>query len=260
MGKKAADPETWHAMLSGEMPGLIRSRRFFAHIPSTPRCKLCNSPFGKPGGLLMSAHPARPVAAQPPPVQAVHPAAAQGTGGAELEITVLFADVRGSTGLAEGASAGRLLRSCSPASTGSRRRRSTTTTGSWTSSSATRPWHSSSRASPVRCTRRRVEAARDLLRATGNDGPEPWLPIGIGIDTGVAYVGVVGEGDAIDFTALGDPVNTASRLSGLAAQGQILMQRRDVTGRRPRHRPGSSTERSRSAAARASVETFALRA
>jgi class 3 adenylate cyclase len=33
----------------------------------------------------------------------------------------------------------------------------------------------------------------------------------------------VGEGDAVDFTALGDPVNTASRLSGLAERGQILV-------------------------------------
>ena len=46
-----------------------------------------------------------------------------------------------------------------------------------------------------------IETAKDLLRATGNDGAEPWLPLGIGIDTGVSFVGVVGEGDAVDFTA-----------------------------------------------------------
>jgi adenylate cyclase len=42
--------------------------------------------------------------------------------------------------------------------------------------------------------------------------------------TGVAYVGVVGEdGEANDFTALVDPVNTASRLAGAAGAGELLI-------------------------------------
>jgi len=36
-------------------------------------------------------------------------------------------------------------------------------------------------------------------------------------------VGSVGEGDARDFTALGDTVNTAARLTGLAGAGEILI-------------------------------------
>lgn len=36
-------------------------------------------------------------------------------------------------------------------------------------------------------------------------------------------MGTVGEGDARDFTALGDAVNTAARLAGLAGAGQILI-------------------------------------
>src|SRR5206468_12918370 len=65
-----------------------------------------------------------------------------------------------------------------------------------------------------------VGAARDLMRATGNDGDEPWVPVGAGVHTGVPYVGRVGEGDACDFTAVGDAVNTASRLASSAGAGE----------------------------------------
>lgn len=37
------------------------------------------------------------------------------------------------------------------------------------------------------------------------------------------FVGAVGEGDAKDFTALGDTVNTGSRLTSLAAAGEFLI-------------------------------------
>jgi len=62
-----------------------------------------------------------------------------------------------------------------------------------------------------------------LLEQTGNDGPEPWIPVGAGVHTGKSFVGTVGEGDARDFTALGDTVNTAARLTGLAGAGEILV-------------------------------------
>ena len=40
--------------------------------------------------------------------------------------------------------------------------------------------------------------------------------IGAVVHSGIAYVGNVGGDNLMDFTALGDPVNTASRLSSLA--------------------------------------------
>ena len=71
-----------------------------------------------------------------------------------------------------------------------------------------------------------VAAALDLLRATGHADPAgPWIPVGTGVHTGVAYVGRVGEGDACDFTALGDSVNTTARLAAQAGAGEILVSR-----------------------------------
>lgn len=69
-----------------------------------------------------------------------------------------------------------------------------------------------------------VETAEEILRGVGyGSGSEPWLPVGIGINHGEAYVGKVGTGDVNDFTALGDTVNKAARLQSEAAAGQIIV-------------------------------------
>lgn len=67
-----------------------------------------------------------------------------------------------------------------------------------------------------------IAAARDLLEQIGN-GAEPWVPVGIGVHTARSFVGSVGEGDAKDFTALGDTVNTTARLTDQAGAGEILI-------------------------------------
>jgi adenylate cyclase len=69
--------------------------------------------------------------------------------------------------------------------------------------------------------------ARDLLAAVGyGSADDPWLRLGVGLDVGRAYVGNVGSGEVKDFTALGDVVNTASRLQSSADAGQIVISER----------------------------------
>jgi len=74
--------------------------------------------------------------------------------------------------------------------------------------------------------RRAAEAALALREAVGySGGKEPWMPIGIAVNAGVTFVGNVGSEGVVDFTALGDPVNTASRLASSAASGEILLSK-----------------------------------
>ncbi len=71
-----------------------------------------------------------------------------------------------------------------------------------------------------------VQAAQDLLRATGHGrSGGPWLPVGVGVHTGVAYFGGVGgvDGSVSDWTALGDNVNIAARLASEAGPGEALI-------------------------------------
>jgi adenylate cyclase len=69
-----------------------------------------------------------------------------------------------------------------------------------------------------------VAAARELLRSTGHGQADgPWVPVGAGVHTGTAFVGMVGSESASDFTALGDPVNVTAHLAAQAAIGEVLV-------------------------------------
>jgi adenylate cyclase len=76
-----------------------------------------------------------------------------------------------------------------------------------------------------------VEHAFELLHSIGygsDDGP--FTEVGIGLDVGEAFVGNIGERAVYDFTAVGDVVNTASRLQGEARGGEILLSERVAAG------------------------------
>ena len=72
-----------------------------------------------------------------------------------------------------------------------------------------------------------LEQAGELLASVGygNVGG-PFVEVGIGLDYGEAHVGNIGERAVFDFTAVGDVVNTASRLQGEARGGEVLISRR----------------------------------
>jgi adenylate cyclase len=144
-------------------------------------------------------------------------------GGAEIEISVLFADVRGSTAIAErmppeefsrlmarfyGAAAG-VIDECDGI------------VDKFVGDAAVALFIPGFAGSDHAADA--IAAARGLLEQTGNNGSEPWISIGAGVHTGKSFVGAVGEGDVRDFTALGDTVNMAARLTGLAGAGEILI-------------------------------------
>ncbi|HYN69260.1 MAG TPA: adenylate/guanylate cyclase domain-containing protein [Candidatus Eisenbacteria bacterium] len=219
------DVETyWRRSLDGTDPRFGRFRAFFKRIPSGPRCKTCASPFSGPGGRVMRLIGKSPWEKNPHFCKACYQGLQKNFGGAEIELSMLFADVRGSTGLAEGMSptefsallnrfyrvavdvlidadavidkfvGDEVVALFIPGLAG--------------------PHHA----------RRAIEAGGAILRATGHGAGTPWLPIGVAVHTGRAYVGAVGaEGQMTDFTALGDAVNAAARLASLAGAGETLV-------------------------------------
>jgi adenylate cyclase len=76
-----------------------------------------------------------------------------------------------------------------------------------------------------------LEHGRGLLRAVGYGSSEgPFVEMGIGLDVGEAFVGNIGQRALYDFTAVGDVVNTASRLQAEAAGGEIVLSDRVASG------------------------------
>jgi adenylate cyclase len=66
-------------------------------------------------------------------------------------------------------------------------------------------------------------AALDRLNVKWRDEGRPEMQMGIGINTGEAFAGNIGSERRLEYTVIGDTVNTASRLCGAAKAGEILV-------------------------------------
>jgi adenylate cyclase len=220
--------EMWRAVLTGEARPLERIKKLVGWIPSGPRCKLCLAPMKAPGSLVL-----RPFGFGPSPLnkrlcRCCFKEIDGKPGGAEIELSLLFADVRGSTALAERMSARDFSRLISRfyGTAGRVIENSNGLVDKFVGDEVVALFipgfvgqdHAA----------RAVDAAQELMRETGNDGDDPWVPVGAGVHTGVAYVGSIGEGDDFDFTAVGDAVNTAARLASSAGAGEVLLSRSTV--------------------------------
>jgi adenylate cyclase len=220
---RKATEEVWREILTGQVSGLRFLQGVYKRLPASPRCKLCFAPFGRPGNVVVRLFGGRPSPLNRRLCTSCMRGAHKHPGGAEVEITVLFADVRGSTGLAERTSAvefGQLLARFY----GVAARVVDDHDGvvdKFVGDEAVALFIPGFAGKDHAA--RAVAAARELLRATGHEDGEPWIPVGIGIHTGVSFVGYVGEGDAVDFTALGDTVNIAARLRSEAGVGQLFL-------------------------------------
>lgn len=233
--KYATPEEEWHDFLSGTHPHL-QHRSPLRFIPSSPRCKICSAPFGAPGSLILRRYGYSPWEKNPKLCgrcfkglelhAKLCPSATDDreVAGAEVEASMLFADVRGSSKLARQMPVfdftrlmNRFYRVSSEvlieADAIIEKFVGDEVVGLFLPFMAGKEH-----------ARRAVEAAEGLLLATGHGSAKgPWVPLGAGVHTGTAFVGVVGSKGASDFTALGDPVNVAAHLASQAAIGEILV-------------------------------------
>jgi adenylate cyclase len=72
-----------------------------------------------------------------------------------------------------------------------------------------------------------LDHAHELLERVGyGKAAAPEVEVGIGLDFGEAFIGNIGNTAVHDFTAIGDVVNTASRLQAQAAGGEVVVSAR----------------------------------
>jgi len=206
--------------------------RMLAALPSSPRCGMCGAPFAGLGGRMLRPMGYRPSRKNP----AVCATCVESSppGGMKMNTGVLFADLRGFTARSEGADPGEisaLLRRFYKAA------EQVLFPGAIIDKligdevmALYLPFiaahnHGESVAEVM------VGHARGLLGAVGyGPGEEPFAELGIGLDIGEAYVGNIGDRALFDFTAVGDVVNTASRLQGQAGAGEIVLSERVAAG------------------------------
>jgi adenylate cyclase len=229
MKQQPTPDEFWTMVLTGTHPSLRFGRKLFSLLPSSPRCKLCFSPFHGFGGWLMKLIGRAPWDRNPSVCQYCFSTLSKmGVGGAEIEISLVFADIRGSTALAEKMSPreySELINAffCTASDVICRHEGiidqlvGDEAIGLFIPSFAG-PEHAKSA----------IAASRALIRAMSGVSVGGYsLPIGIGVHTGVTFVGSVGAaGTFTDFTVLGDAVNTTARLAAAAGPGEILISER----------------------------------
>jgi adenylate cyclase len=188
---------------------------------------VCETPFDGIGGLA-----ARVVAGLHPSI--INPHLCNycenvlPPGGAEVDIAVLFADVRGSTELAEKMSArefsslmNRFYKVASPAVIHRRgiidKLIGDEIMAFFIPANDLDPDHRGYR-------RAAVSAAVEILEAVGfRAGDTAWLSLAVGVHAGPAFVGKLGMDGVHSFSAIGDTVNTAARLRSEAKAGEILL-------------------------------------
>ena len=215
------------AVLTGEHANLSRLRRFMLHVPTDPRCKLCAAPFGGAGWAVLRHFGFKRFPGNPSMcVNCITSWRAMGVKGAEIDVTLLFADIRGSTSLGERLPPTEFrdyLDRFYRIGTGAILRHDgivdklvgDEVIGLFFGG-VSGPRHAAAA----------IAAATDLLERCGAGDATPTgpIPVGAGVHTGFAYVGATGpEGAVDDFTALGDIVNSTARLASAAAGGELLV-------------------------------------
>jgi adenylate cyclase len=228
MGRTRIIPEEdWRAYMEGTHRHIHRAKRTLGALPSDPRCRFCHVPFAGAGGWV-----ARHVSKTNLPWEknpnlcrrCVVGMSDDQIVGAEVDISFLFADVRGSSDLAR--------RLGDRDFTQVMQRFYGVATQALFEHDALLdkfvgdevvgffiPFMAGERHAV-----RAVEAAQALFRAVGYGSEAgPWLPLGAAVHTGPSFIGFVSRGLDSEFTALGNTINVASHLAAKARAGELLV-------------------------------------
>lgn len=227
--------EAWYSYFTtGNMPARLHApwfehktfRPIIKRLPRSPRCRICYLPFHGVGGYFTrTVLGVKPSTLNPHLCNLCENFATEYHGGVELEITIMFVDVRGSVAMAEKLSPQEYSKTIN------RFYRAATEVFYKHNGLVEKlvgdevagffvPGFAGPTFSQVA-----VEAGRETLKVMGYGGSsKPWIPVGVGIHTGVAYIGSVdAEGGVSNIAILGDSVNTAARLTSLAAPGELII-------------------------------------
>ena len=237
--------EQMQEFLTGSSRAGTIVRRVFRRVPHGPNCKICSAPFEGPGGAILRHVGFGRYAGNPAICNfCIKDLQRMGVQGAEIPVSLLFADIRGSTTIGERMSPtdfraflGRFYRIASEAVLAN-----DGIVDKFVGDEVIGLFFGG--VSGDRHAAAAVAAGRNLLSRAGRDDATPNgpIPIGAAVHTGTAFVGSTASEDIVnDFTALGDVVNTTARLASQAASGEILvlvdaaaMAGIDVTNLEPR--------------------------
>jgi adenylate cyclase len=198
-----------------------RLRRVMQTLPRDPRCKFCNTPFQGIGGMLARLLFAKQRSTMNPRYcNLCEIASREFPGGAEVEMSMLFIDIRGSTALSERMSPTEFRKLIDRFYTvatkiiieedGLVEKLAGDEVAAFWGAGFAGPEY----------VKRTIKVAQNLQNAMKRQN----IPTGIGVHAGIAYFGAIGTAEGLtDISATGDEVNTAARLASKAAEGEIVV-------------------------------------
>ena len=226
--------EIWYHYLTGEWrvepPAAFKVFTNFEYflykkLPGKPHCVECGIPMAGFGGWLLKFNGSSPSSFSSILCSSCERIVRKKESGAEVELSMLFADVRDSTPLAERtptleykALIQRFYKETSHVLV-HRHSMVNRLMGDQVSALFVPRFAGKEHAKVA------IEAARAVLEVTGHGSKDgPWIPVGVGVHTGKAFVGAVGSGDGVnEIAVLGSAANLCARLSSQAAAGEVLV-------------------------------------
>ena len=198
-----------------------RLRHILRVLPRDPRCKFCNAPFqGIGGAIVRMLFGKQRSVLNPRYCNLCEIASSEFPGGAEVPMSMLFIDVRGSTALSEKMSPtefSQLINRFYKEATkiivdedGLVEKLAGDSVAAFWGAGFAGPEY----------VARTIKVAQNLLRAMERQK----IPVGIGVHSGIAYFGAMGAADGLtEISAIGDEVNLAARLASKAAPAEIIV-------------------------------------
>jgi adenylate cyclase len=198
-----------------------RLRHILRVLPRDPRCKFCNAPFqGIGGAMVRMLFGKRRSDLNPRYCNLCEVASREFPGGAEVPMSMLFIDVRGSTALSEKMSPtefSQLINRFYKEATKIiidedglvEKLAGDSVAAFWGAGFAGADY-----------VGRTIRVAQSLLHAMERQK----ISVGVGVHSGIAYFGAMGAADGLtEISAIGDEVNLAARLASKAAPGEIIV-------------------------------------
>lgn len=224
--RQDGNEELWYQVFQLGHPVLARKQRLYAMLPGRDRCKMCYAPLNGFGGWLAKRLGLEPSNRNPLFCNACDGFLQAFPGGAEVDLAIMFCDLRGSVELSSGMSPKEFKDLIVTM-------RETIIPALWRSEGFVLQFQGDSIIgvwppgfSGPDYAKKAVDAGfrmSELLNTLTINGRR--VPVGISIHAGRAYLGTVASvgNDLQEVSAFGYDVNVAARLSDAATVGEVLI-------------------------------------
>ncbi len=245
--QQQGNDELWRTIFADGHPDLNKQHWLHRKLPKRPRCRLCMVPFRGIGGWIMRKKGKTQNSRNPNYCNACDQFLETFPGGTEVEMSMLYVDIRQSTQYADGHDAADVSQRIN-AFLNQAVNIITDSDGfvmAFYGDCIVAVWPPGF--SGEHHALKAQQAALALVQENSLRGPDgKAIPVGVAINTGDIYIGTVTalQGTFRDVSVFGSNVNLTARMAARAAMSQVLTTAANITacGKNPADFPSEEVE------------------